>query len=117
MTRFLAAILLILVLAGGALGVDVDPNHSIQVTAGPDNRDVICLDTQTDSLFGWVSSDTLLEKGDGSTWGRTVYDFNAAAGFTSADDRLPYFFKTEKLSPHDTVFDVPDEELDTVFNF
>ena len=23
----------------------------------------------------------------------------------------------EKLAPHDTVFDVPDEELDSVFNF
>jgi aldehyde:ferredoxin oxidoreductase len=44
-------------------------------------------------------------------------DFNARAGFTPADDRLPEFFKLEKLAPHDCVFDVPDEELDTVFNF
>ncbi len=44
-------------------------------------------------------------------------DFNARAGFTSADDRLPEFFKTEKLSPHNEVFDVSDEELDTLFNF
>lgn len=43
--------------------------------------------------------------------------FNAAAGFTAADDRLPGFFKTEKLSPHDATFDVPDEELDKVYNF
>ena len=44
-------------------------------------------------------------------------DFNRRAGFTEADDRLPEFFKLEKLPPHDQVFDVPDEELDTVFNF
>jgi aldehyde:ferredoxin oxidoreductase len=44
-------------------------------------------------------------------------DFNARAGFTAADDRLPEFFKNEKLSPHDQVFDITDEELDTVFNF
>ena len=44
-------------------------------------------------------------------------DFNMRAGFTSADDRLPEFFKNEKLSPHNEVFDIPDEELDTVFNF
>ncbi len=44
-------------------------------------------------------------------------DFNARAGFTPADDRLPEFFKLEKLAPHNEVFDVPDEELDTVFNF
>jgi len=44
-------------------------------------------------------------------------DFNTRAGFTPADDRLPEFFKLEKLPPHNEIFDVPDEELDTVFNF
>jgi aldehyde:ferredoxin oxidoreductase len=43
--------------------------------------------------------------------------FNAAAGFGPADDRLPQFFKTEKLAPHQITFAVPDEELDTLFNF
>ena len=40
--------------------------------------------------------------------------FNAAAGFTAKDDRLPRFFQTEPLSPHGVVFDVPDAELDAV---
>ncbi len=40
--------------------------------------------------------------------------FNAAAGFNAADDRLPDFFKTETLAPHDVTFTVPDEELDKV---
>lgn len=44
-------------------------------------------------------------------------DFNAKAGFSSEHDRLPRFFKTEKLPPHDVVFEVKDEELDTVFNW
>ncbi|MBO8128096.1 MAG: aldehyde ferredoxin oxidoreductase [Peptococcaceae bacterium] len=48
---------------------------------------------------------------------RTERAFNAAAGFTAADDRLPEFMKTEPLAPHNTVFDVKDEDLDTVFNF
>ena len=43
--------------------------------------------------------------------------FNAAAGFTTASDRLPDFFQHEPLSPHDAVFDVPDAELDRVFDF
>ncbi len=43
--------------------------------------------------------------------------FNAAAGFTSKDDRLPAFFKTEPLAPHNVTFGVSDEELDGVFNF
>jgi aldehyde:ferredoxin oxidoreductase len=44
-------------------------------------------------------------------------DFNAKAGFTAADDRLPEFILEEKLPPHDAAFDIPNEELDTVFNF
>jgi len=43
--------------------------------------------------------------------------FNLAAGFTAADDRLPRYFRTEKLPPHNATFDVPDEELDKVFDF
>jgi aldehyde:ferredoxin oxidoreductase len=40
--------------------------------------------------------------------------FNIAAGFTNSDDRVPEFMKYEKLPPHNTVFDVTDEELDKV---
>ncbi|PKQ29245.1 MAG: aldehyde ferredoxin oxidoreductase [Actinobacteria bacterium HGW-Actinobacteria-10] len=43
--------------------------------------------------------------------------FNEHAGFTAADDRLPGYMYTEKLPPHDAVFTVPDEELDTVYDF
>ena len=42
--------------------------------------------------------------------------FNAAAGFTRADDRLPEFMSYEKLPPHNVTFDVSDEELDKVHN-
>ncbi|MCP4576303.1 MAG: aldehyde ferredoxin oxidoreductase [Deltaproteobacteria bacterium] len=44
-------------------------------------------------------------------------DFNTRAGFNSADDRLPEFFRTEKLPPHDVMFDVSNEDLDSVLNF
>jgi aldehyde:ferredoxin oxidoreductase len=43
--------------------------------------------------------------------------FNEAAGFTKLDDRLPEFMKYEKLPPHNTVWDVPDEVLDSVYDF
>ncbi len=43
--------------------------------------------------------------------------FNAAAGFTNADDRLPPWMKTMPLAPHNVVFEVTDEELDQVFDF
>jgi aldehyde:ferredoxin oxidoreductase len=43
--------------------------------------------------------------------------FNEAAGFTKAHDRLPEFMQFEKLPPHNTTFDVPDEVLDSVYDF
>lgn len=44
-------------------------------------------------------------------------DFNARAGFTAKDDRLPEYFKNEALPPHNVTFQVTDEELDQVFNW
>jgi aldehyde:ferredoxin oxidoreductase len=44
-------------------------------------------------------------------------DFNTQAGFSAADDRLPAFFSTEPLSPHNLTFQVPDEELDAVLRW
>jgi aldehyde:ferredoxin oxidoreductase len=45
----------------------------------------------------------------------TELEFNRKAGFTSLDDRLPEFMREEKLPPFDGVFDVTDDELDSVF--
>jgi aldehyde:ferredoxin oxidoreductase len=42
-------------------------------------------------------------------------EFNRAAGFTAADDRLPEWMTLEPLPPTDAVFDVPNEDLDTLF--
>ncbi len=44
-------------------------------------------------------------------------EFNLAAGFTAKDDRLPDYFKNEKLAPHDVTFGVTEEELDTLYNW
>jgi len=43
--------------------------------------------------------------------------FNEAAGFTKVHDRLPEFMKYEPLPPHNVVYDVPDEMLDSVYAF
>ncbi len=43
--------------------------------------------------------------------------FNEAAGFTKAHDRLPEFMTKDPLPPHNTVFDVPEEVLDAVYDF
>ncbi len=44
-------------------------------------------------------------------------DFNKRAGFTQEHDRLPRFMRREALPPHNVVFDIADEQLDTVFNW
>jgi aldehyde:ferredoxin oxidoreductase len=44
-------------------------------------------------------------------------DFNARAGFTAAQDRLPRFFSLEPLAPHNVTFGVKDADLDKVFNW
>lgn len=47
----------------------------------------------------------------------TERDFNRRAGITEAADRLPDFFTDEGLPPHNTRFDISNEELQTVFNW
>ena len=44
-------------------------------------------------------------------------EFNKGAGFGPQDDRLPRFFQTDKLPPHNLTFAVTDEELDQVYNW
>jgi aldehyde:ferredoxin oxidoreductase len=44
-------------------------------------------------------------------------EFNERAGFSNVDDRLPDFFKEEKLPPHNLTFLVPDVDLDRVYKF
>ncbi len=41
--------------------------------------------------------------------------FNEAAGIGPAQDRVPEFMTREPLPPHNQVFDVPDEALDSVY--
>jgi aldehyde:ferredoxin oxidoreductase len=47
---------------------------------------------------------------------RTELEFNRRAGLTAADHRIPEYMRTEALPPHSAVFDVPDSELDSVFD-
>jgi aldehyde:ferredoxin oxidoreductase len=42
-------------------------------------------------------------------------EFNRRAGFTKKDDRIPEWMMKEPLPPQNSVFDVSDEDLDTIF--
>ncbi len=58
---------------------------------------------------------------DVTTLGKNILklerDFNLKAGFTRQMDRLPDYFKREKLPPHNVTFMVKDAELDQVYNW
>jgi len=47
---------------------------------------------------------------------RLERDFNARAGIGKEGDRMPEFMKYEKLPPHNHVWDVTDEELDSFWD-
>ena len=59
---------------------------------------------------------TSLSPDDGAALGMKILqaerDFNRRAGLTNEDDRLPKFFYEEPLSPHNSVFQITDEDLD-----
>jgi aldehyde:ferredoxin oxidoreductase len=65
--------------------------------------------------YGWGIDENYL-----SELGKKTIDlereFNRLAGFTPADDRLPEWMTREKLPPNDAVFDVPERELDSIFD-
>jgi aldehyde:ferredoxin oxidoreductase len=42
--------------------------------------------------------------------------FNHSAGWTDVHNRLPEFLRREKLSPHNEVFDILQDEIDAIFN-
>ncbi len=72
-----------------------------------------------DMISGFTGQD--LTADDVTELGKRVLtferDFNSRAGFTTKDDRLPDFFKTDPLPPHNVTFNVQDEDLDQVFNW
>jgi len=61
----------------------------------------------------WTADDVLKH---GAQILKTERKFNEAAGIGKEADRMPEFMKTEQLPPHNQVFDVPDEALDSVFS-
>ena len=65
--------------------------------------------------YGWETGVEILEE-LGRESLNLEREFNQQAGFTPADDRLPEWMTQEPLPPHNAVFDVPEEELDTIFD-
>jgi len=66
--------------------------------------------------YGWNVGDDVLQQLGRETL-TLEREFNRKAGFTEADDRLPEWMTREPLTPTNAVFDVPDQDLDSIFNW
>ena len=66
--------------------------------------------------YGWgVPADILQVLGRETL--KVEREFNRRAGFTAVHDRIPEYMRIEPLPPHNTVFDVSDDDLDGIFNW
>jgi aldehyde:ferredoxin oxidoreductase len=66
--------------------------------------------------YGWQVGEDILQVLGRETL-KLELEFNRRAGFTAADNRLPEWMRREPLAPTNAVFDVPEEELDTIFDW
>ncbi|MEE8356172.1 MAG: aldehyde ferredoxin oxidoreductase C-terminal domain-containing protein [Anaerolineales bacterium] len=79
-------------------------------------RDYSVINELINSIYGSdVEGNYLQELGKITL--RFEREFNRRAGFSTQDDRLPEWMSFEPLPPHNTVFDVNSEDLDSVFDF
>jgi aldehyde:ferredoxin oxidoreductase len=62
--------------------------------------------------WGWTTAD--FDRANRDVL-RTEIEFNRRAGLTAADYRIPEYMREEPLAPHNATFDIPDSDLDTVF--
>lgn len=65
--------------------------------------------------YGWdVPTNFLQELGKQTI--KMEREWNCRAGFTKKDDRLPEWMTREPLPPLNVVFDVPEEDLDSIYD-
>jgi aldehyde:ferredoxin oxidoreductase len=66
--------------------------------------------------YGWNVPDDILQVLGKETL-KLEREFNRRAGFTAEDDRIPTWMTLEPLSPTNSVFDVAEEDLDSLYNW
>jgi aldehyde:ferredoxin oxidoreductase len=65
-------------------------------------------------IYGWNWTPADLDRANRDLL-QAELEFNRRAGITSADYRIPEYMRREPLAPHNVTFDVPDSDLDAVF--
>ena len=69
--------------------------------------------TMADLVQSWTGNDFAIDDlvGLGAGAMKDEQEFNERAGFTKMDDKLPRFFETDELPPHNVVWDFDEDEL------
>ncbi len=65
-------------------------------------------------IYGWNWIPDDLDRSNRNLL-RTEIEFNQRAGITSSDHRIPEYMRREPLPPHNVTFDIPDSDLDIIF--
>lgn len=65
--------------------------------------------------YGWEAPENYLQELGRETI-RLEREFNRRAGFTAKDDRLPEYMTREALPPNNAIFDVLNDDLDSIYN-
>lgn len=82
--------------------------------ADEENGGVASMVDMVNAVYGWeMTMDDMIQCGKDVLAMETR--FNEKAGFTRNNNRLPEFMHTEPVGPHNTVFDVPYDEINAVF--
>jgi aldehyde:ferredoxin oxidoreductase len=68
-----------------------------------------------EARYGWKVPQNYLQVLGAETI-KMEREWNRRAGFTPAHDRLPEYMTREPLPPNNAVFDVAEEDLDTIFD-
>lgn len=95
---------------GSQIGVGVLDALGFCMMVGPAIKDRTILAEMLNARFGWELTAADLENLSRAMI-RTEHGFNAKAGFTKADDRLPEYFYREVNPANSAVFDIEEEDL------
>lgn len=98
-------------------------SRELQIFAAVIDASGLCLFARPPVMANHMRLINLINYLYGFDWGEDKFDwlgkqvlkweleFNRRAGFTKAHDRLPEYMYREPLPPHNTVFDVPEDEM------
>ncbi|MDO8465597.1 MAG: aldehyde ferredoxin oxidoreductase C-terminal domain-containing protein [Gallionella sp.] len=67
--------------------------------------------------YGWDDLPDNILQALGKETIKMEREFNKRAGFTAKDDRLPEWMTKEAIPENNSVFDVPEEQLDSIFDW